>query len=172
MMLTLCCVIIQVTVFDNDNGCYQKWKKGDTWWKPTKYSAVWISPSDYHENNARVIAVLQIKNRTIIILHLLIVERRRKMVGFGTFQFCWKFVEITSYNFQSSRQIMTLRGVHHLLIVKRRRKMVASKMTVSIRQTILPACWNMFFEGCNFQKWSPFLKCVVSIWALTVMGGV
>ena len=40
---------------------------------------------------------------------------------------------------------MTPRGVHHLLIVKRRRKMVASKIAVSIRQTILPACWNMFF---------------------------
>ena len=38
--------------YDDDNdGGYQKWKKWDTWRKPTKYSAVWISPiKDYHEN--------------------------------------------------------------------------------------------------------------------------
>ena len=36
--------------YDNNKGGYQKWKKGDTWRKPTKYSAVWISPSDCHEN--------------------------------------------------------------------------------------------------------------------------
>ena len=132
--------------YDNNKGCYQKWKKGDTWRKPTKYSTVWISPSDYHENKQdNHCFTPSVKNDCPTLF--LIVKRWRNMVGFGNFQFCWKFVEITSYNFQSRRQIMTARGVHHLLIVKRRSKMVASKMAVSIRQTILPACWNMFFWG-------------------------
>ena len=49
--------------YDDDNdGGYQKWKEWDTWRKPTKYSAVWISPiNNYHENNTMVIAALQIK---------------------------------------------------------------------------------------------------------------
>ena len=62
------------------------------------------------------------------------------MVGFGILSISLK---ITNYNFQTPRRI------YHLLIVNRRRKMVASKIAVSIRQTILPACWNMAFHKHN-----------------------
>ena len=67
--------------------------------------------------------------------HLLIVKRRRKMVASKI-----AVIFIPIIFIQSIFLIL-----FHLLIVKRRRKMVASKMAVSIRQTILPACWNMFF---------------------------
>ena len=79
--------------YDNDKGGYQKWKKGDTWRKPTKYSAVWISPlSNYHENNTMLIAVLQIKSRTIVFFPPVYSKEEEKSGGFwNSFNFFENF---------------------------------------------------------------------------------